>query len=150
MSKRITAQAYREMMGVSTRPPSATAKQQARGLKRNVRGEMNKTEIRYQQHLELEQFAGRVAWSAYEPMRLRLADSTFVCPDFAVMTSDSLLELHEVKGTTKGRPLITEAGLLRFKLARELYWMFRWRLVYLVDGAWREWPVGNGARKEAA
>jgi hypothetical protein len=164
MSKVITAREYRRLMGLPDGPVDSavdvvSTKQQARGLSRNVRGEMNKTEIRYQQHcLEIEHRAGRVAWFDYEPFRFRLADQTFACPDFAVMLADGAVELHEVKGTTtetiRGakvrKPLVTEAGLLRFKLARERYWMFRWRLMYFVDGLWHECAVGNGGKRKAA
>lgn len=59
---------------------------------------MNKTESAYAQHLELRRNAGDVQWWAFEPVKLRLADNTFYTPDFGVMASDGVLEMHEVKG----------------------------------------------------
>ena len=61
-------------------------------------GAMNKTEAAYANHLETLRQAGEVAWYQFEGVKLRLADSTFYSPDFAVMRADGLLEMHEVKG----------------------------------------------------
>jgi hypothetical protein len=61
-------------------------------------GEMNRTEAAYDQHLELRQRAGEIAWRRFEGIKLRLADNTFLTPDFAVMLTSGELELHEVKG----------------------------------------------------
>lgn len=61
-------------------------------------GAMNKTEAEYAQILELRKATGEVAWYAFEGVKLRLADKTFYTPDFAVMLSTGLLEMHEVKG----------------------------------------------------
>lgn len=61
-------------------------------------GAMNKSEAAYDQHLELLERAGQVLWRKFEGMKLRLADSTFYTPDFAVLAADGVLECHEVKG----------------------------------------------------
>jgi hypothetical protein len=61
-------------------------------------GEMNKSEAAYDQHLELRERAGEIAWRRFEGVKLRLADNTFYTPDFAVMAADGVLEMHEVKG----------------------------------------------------
>jgi hypothetical protein len=61
-------------------------------------GQMNKTETAYAQHLELQKRAGIIAWCKFEGIKLRLADNTFLTVDFAVMASDGVLEMHEVKG----------------------------------------------------
>jgi hypothetical protein len=61
-------------------------------------GEMNKTEAAYDAHLELRERGGEIAWRRFEGVKLRLADNTFYTPDFAVMASDGVLEMHEVKG----------------------------------------------------
>lgn len=66
-------------------------------------GQMNKTEARYADHLEGEKITGRVIWYAFEGMKLRLADNTFLSPDFAVLRSDGLLEMVDVKATTRKR-----------------------------------------------
>lgn len=61
-------------------------------------GQMNKTESEYAQHLEWRKRAGEIAWYRFEGMKFRLADNTFYMPDFSVMRSDGVLEMHEVKG----------------------------------------------------
>lgn len=61
-------------------------------------GTMNKTEEGYAAVLELRKQAGEVLWYAFEAIKLRLADNTFYTCDFAVMASDGVIELHEVKG----------------------------------------------------
>ncbi len=61
-------------------------------------GAMNATERAYSVHLEALKQRGDVLWFKFEGIKLRLADNTFYTPDFAVLASDSVLELHEVKG----------------------------------------------------
>jgi hypothetical protein len=61
-------------------------------------GTMNKSEAAYAAFLDSERVAGRVLWWRFEGLKLRLADNTFYTPDFAVMTGESLIECHEVKG----------------------------------------------------
>jgi len=67
-------------------------------LGRLPRGTMNKTEAAYAQHLELLKQAGEIVWYRFEGVKLRLADNTFYTPDFAVMSGDGVMEMHEVKG----------------------------------------------------
>lgn len=59
---------------------------------------MNKTEAAYAERLEMLRRAGEVAWWSFEAVKLRLADNTFYTPDFAVMLTGGLIEIHEVKG----------------------------------------------------
>ena len=61
-------------------------------------GAMNKTEAAYDAHLAQQQHAGQILWRKFEGLKLRLADSTFYTPDFAVMSADGVIECHEVKG----------------------------------------------------
>src|SRR3979490_1182329 len=61
-------------------------------------GEMNKTEQAYDNHLQQLQQAGEILWHKFEAIKLRLADNTFYTCDFAVLTADCVLEMHEVKG----------------------------------------------------
>lgn len=67
-------------------------------LGRMKNGQMNKTESEYAQHLEWRKRAGEIVWYRFESMKFRLADNTFYTPDFCVMRSDGVLEMHEVKG----------------------------------------------------
>ncbi len=78
-------------------------------------GAMNATEREYAQHLELLKSAGRVLWFKFEGIKLRLADNTFYTPDFAVLSAESLLELHEVKGHWQ------DDARAKIKIAADLY-----------------------------
>lgn len=61
-------------------------------------GAQNKTELAYEESLRQMVLSGEVAWFKFEGIKLRLADSTFYTPDYAVMLSDGRIEMHEVKG----------------------------------------------------
>ncbi len=61
-------------------------------------GEMNKTEAAYAEVLEKRKQAGEILWYRFEAVKLRLADSTFLSPDFFVMAANGELAVHEVKG----------------------------------------------------
>lgn len=78
-------------------------------------GQMNKTEEAYARDLELRRSAGEVAWFKFEGVKLRLADSTFYSPDFAVMLANGQIEMHEVKGFWQ------DDARVKIKVASELY-----------------------------
>jgi hypothetical protein len=78
-------------------------------------GQRNKTELAYEQHLTRQQQAGEIAWFRFEGVKLRLADNTFYTPDYAVMRSDGLMEMHEVKG------IWTDDARVKIKVAAEMY-----------------------------
>jgi hypothetical protein len=78
-------------------------------------GAMNQTEARYGALLKLRLMAGEVAWYRFEGIKLRLADSTFYTPDFAVMLADGTMELHEVKGFWE------DDARVKIKVAAEMY-----------------------------
>lgn len=59
---------------------------------------MNRLEAAYRDRLESRRLAGTVAWWAWQPIKIRLADNTFYEVDFMLMTNDGLIEVHEVKG----------------------------------------------------
>jgi hypothetical protein len=86
-----------------------------RGRGKRKPGELNKTEQAYQQHLELRRLAGEIAWYAFEPLKLRLAANTFYTPDFLVMLTDGLLEVHECKGFWE------DDARVKIKVAAALY-----------------------------
>lgn len=72
----------------------------ARATRRTIHksGEMNRTEAKYADHLELLKRAGEISDYRFECVKLRLADKTFYTPDFMVVASDGTIEMHEVKG----------------------------------------------------
>lgn len=79
-------------------------------------GEMNKLEARYAQHLELLKRVGEILFYKFEGVKFRLADNTFYTPDFAVLGSDMLFELREVKGG-----IWEEDARCKIKVAASLY-----------------------------
>lgn len=84
-------------------------------LGRLKQGEMNATEREYAAFLELRRQAGEIAWFKFEGIKLRLADSTFYTPDFAVMDADNVIECHEVKGHWQ------DDARVKIKVAASLY-----------------------------
>lgn len=84
-------------------------------LGRMKAGAMNGTESAYAAHLERLRLAGEVVWFRFEGVKLRLADSTFYTPDFAVMADDGVMEMHEVKG------FWTDDARVKIKVAADQY-----------------------------
>ncbi len=77
-------------------PPSNAAGGFARGVLKPRK--MNKTEAAYGRHLEALKLAGDVHWFGFEVLKLRLADDTQYITDWAVLSRDWVMEIHEVKG----------------------------------------------------
>ena len=78
-------------------------------------GEMNKTELAYSRFLEGEKKAGRILWFRFEGIKFKLGDNCHYNPDFAVLTSNLQLEIHEVKGFWQ------EDARVKIKVAAEMY-----------------------------
>lgn len=87
----------------------------AKGSVRTGRTGMNKTEAAYQAHLELRKHAGEVAWFGFHCFKLKLADSTWLEPDFLVMLADGTLQVHDTKG------FMAEKAWVKLKVAAELF-----------------------------
>lgn len=100
-------------MGFTKNMSRATAGMLALG--RLKTGQQNKTEAAYEQTLEVRRAAGEVAWFKFEGVKLRLADNTFYTPDYAVMLSSGLMEMHEVKGFWQ------DDARAKIKIAADMY-----------------------------
>lgn len=100
-------------------------------------GQMNKTEAKYAEHLELRKRDGDVLWYHFEGVKLRLADKTFLTVDFALMRKDGLIELHDVKGG----PIMEDANV-KIKVAAGMY-PFKFIIVRKAKIGWSMTPVGN-------
>lgn len=85
-------------------------------------GTMNKTETAYSAFLELRKRAGEVLWYKFEGIKLRLADKTFYTPDFAVMETDHLIYLDDIKG------FMMDDANVKIKVAADNY-PFKFRVV---------------------
>lgn len=100
------------------------------------RGQMNKTEAQYAEHLECERLSGRLAWWAFEPIKLKLADSTFYTPDFALLMPNGQLVLDDVKGRKGDSYFCQEDSKLKVKVAAQAFPMV-FRFVWpLKGGGW--------------
>lgn len=84
-------------------------------LGRLKQGQMNKTEAAYESYLAEQKYLGAVQWYKFEGVKLRLADNTFYTPDFAVVASDGVLEMHEVKGFWQ------DDARAKIKIAADMY-----------------------------
>lgn len=65
---------------------------------RHEAGKMNRLETKYAAHLDTLVAVHEVRQYRFEPMKLRLAPSTYLDVDFLVWMDNNTVELHEVKG----------------------------------------------------
>jgi hypothetical protein len=84
-------------------------------LGRLKQGERNRLEAAYERTLEARKIAGDIAWFAFEGLKLRLADKTFLTVDFFVMLASGELQAHECKGYMEGDAAV------KLKVAAEMY-----------------------------
>lgn len=87
---------------------------------RHTPGKMNKTEARYAEYLELLKMAGEIIEWKFEPFNLRLAENTYLRPDFLVVTQTQI-EIHEVKGHWE------DDARCKIKIAANLFWFFAFK-----------------------
>lgn len=100
--------------------------QRMQALGRMKTGQMNKTEERFAQMLELERYAGRVKWWKFEGIKLMLAKNTSITVDFAMLPDTDILTMIDVKGS---KAMVTDDARVKMKLAAELY-PFVFKLAY--------------------
>jgi len=93
-------------------------KQRLQALGRMKKGKRNKTEERYEQHLELQKRAGEILWYKFEAVKFRVGDKCFWSPDFMVMTATGLLECHDVKGS---RDVFEDDARVKMKAVAEMF-----------------------------
>lgn len=97
---------------------------------------MNKTETAYAAHLQALYLAQDILWWGFEAIRVRIGHDCFLNPDFLVMYKDHRLELHDTKGTKKGKPraeddAIVKARAISASFPIPIYFVFR-----DLDGEW--------------
>ena len=130
-------------LGVSTMAAMAKTAHSFQRHATHRAGEMNKTEARYAQHLEVRQAAGEIAWFAFERMKLRLAPRTHLTVDFFVQLVDGSFECHEVKGRKGNRYFAEEDAKLKIKIAAEMFPVFRFLIVWPArGGGWSQERFG--------
>lgn len=106
--------------------PKKTGAARMQALGRLKTGQMNKTESRYAQRLQLLQGAGKVLWWKFESIKLRLAPDCTITVDFAVMTDAGVLEMHDVKGA-KG--IYFDDAKVKMRVAADMF-PFIFKVVY--------------------
>lgn len=100
----------------------------ARGRTRHEPGKMNTLEKEYAAELALRVLAGDIAWWAFEPIRLKLANNTTYTPDFAILHFDGLVELVEIKGHWE------DDARVKIKVAAHTYFMFQFTAITVAKG----------------
>lgn len=83
----------------------------------------NKTELEFGKELQIQLHAGDLLWWSFEPIKLRLAQSCFYTPDFAVQLADQSMEFIEVKGFWR------DDARVKIKTAARLFPMFTFTAV---------------------
>lgn len=109
--------------------PKSDGNQAMQALGRLHPTEMNQTEQRFADLLQLRMMAGEILWWEFEPMNLRLGVKCFYQIDFMVMLADRSLVAYEVKGRWM------DDALVKIRTAAEKFpWPFiaaRW-----IKGEW--------------
>jgi hypothetical protein len=108
-------------------------------------GQMNKTEQAYSDELKKLEAAGEILFWKFEPLKLRLADNTFLTVDFLVIQKNREIELHDSKGS---RFTYQEDAKVKMKVAAELFPFFRFKVAFKVKGGWDVEEVGNHGQSE--
>lgn len=98
--------------------PAETGTQKMQALGRLKTGEMNKTEARFAQYLDLQKHAGAVQWWKFEGIKLMLAKNTSITVDFAILPSDGVLTMLDVKGS---KAIFTDDARAKMKIAAAMY-----------------------------
>lgn len=98
--------------------PEQSAPKKLQALGRLKQGQMNKTEERFAQLLELQKHAGEVLWWKFEGIKLMLAPNTSITIDFAVLPANGVLTMIDVKGA---KAIVTDDAWAKMKVAADMY-----------------------------
>ena len=93
---------------------------------------MNATETRYAEKLGLLKVAGEIKRFDFEVDNLRIGMGVWYKPDFTVINSKNEIEYHEVKGG-----FITDKGLVKFKVACDLFPERKFKMVQWKNKQWK-------------
>jgi hypothetical protein len=92
--------------------------------KRHKPGEMNLTESRFAEALQVRKLAGEILEWQFEAMTFKLAPDCRYTPDFMVLHEDGTIEYVDAKG---GGPM-DEKSRVKIKTAAEKFWCFKWTI----------------------
>jgi hypothetical protein len=108
-----------------------------KALGRLKSGTKNKAEIRYEEEvLKPSMMAGNILWYAFEGIKLKLADRTFITIDYAVLPKSGVMELHDVKGH---RAIYLDDAKVKMKVAADKF-PFVFKVAFMPRGG-RPWEV---------
>lgn len=95
---------------------------------------LNKTETEYLRMLEARKKAGEIKEIyGHQGIKFQVGlTRCFYSPDFPVMGSDGVLELHEVKGGH-----VWDDARVKFQACKLRYWSCRWVWAQKTNGEWR-------------
>jgi hypothetical protein len=101
---------------------------------------MNKTEVKYAQHLQREKEAGRISAFWFEAWKIRIADNCTWLPDFVVIDSDGMIEWHDTKAWWKkaNKLGITDDAVVKMKAVAEIYPQVKVAATWEIDGIWHQ------------
>ena len=116
--------------------PEQSAPKKLQALGRLKQGQMNKTEARYAQRLELLRGSGAVLWWKFEAIKLKLASDCTITVDFAVLTCSGVLEMHDVKGA-KG--VFFDDAKVKMRVAAEMF-PFIFKVAYPIPKS-EDWNI---------
>lgn len=112
----------------------------AKGINKQPGG-MNKTETRYAEYLRFQREGGLILWWRFEAITLKLGHDCRFTPDFMVMRVDGVIELIDVKGTTKtakGKAKAYSEDDARVKIAAAAeQFPFVFRRAFEANGGWQ-------------
>lgn len=109
-----------------------------KGRTRGHKKGMNRLEKEYQSLLEARRIEGEIEWVGFECIKFRLADKTYLTPDFMVMRANGEIEVHEVKG------FMEEDANVKLKVCAENF-PFKFFLAKKLKGQWDVREVSSGA-----
>jgi len=92
--------------------------------------EMNKTEARFAQWLDIGIREGRFVSKFFEDFTLRIGNNCRYTPDFAVLCADSSFRFYEVKGFWR------DDARVKIKVAATKFPMFAFFAVQWKSGGW--------------
>lgn len=111
------------------------------------KGVMNKTESAYGVYLDLQKKSGLIDEWKYEPETLKIGADCRYTPDFRVIRTGfpedptkpcySIIEFHEVKGTSRGKAYIEDDALVKIKAAAEMH-PYKFIIVWRVKDEWKQ------------
>jgi hypothetical protein len=92
--------------------------QRLQALGRLPKGQLNKTEQRYADHLAMRVLAGEVLWWKFEGMKFMIAPNTSLTPDFNVMLANGELHMIDTKGSLD---IIADDAHAKTKVAASMF-----------------------------